>query len=53
MTLEHLRSVVGFRGYAQRDPLNEYKSEAFQLFERLLDALREEVTQQAGRRCAR
>jgi preprotein translocase subunit SecA len=34
VTLEHLRSVVGFRGYAQRDPLNEYKSEAFQLFDR-------------------
>jgi preprotein translocase subunit SecA len=36
LTLEHLRSVVGFRGYAQRDPLNEYKTEAFQLFEGLL-----------------
>ncbi|MEO1705298.1 MAG: SEC-C metal-binding domain-containing protein, partial [Pseudomonadota bacterium] len=46
VTLEHLRSVVGFRGYAQRDPLNEYKSEAFQLFETLLDSLREEVTRQ-------
>ncbi|PKP75801.1 MAG: preprotein translocase subunit SecA, partial [Alphaproteobacteria bacterium HGW-Alphaproteobacteria-6] len=34
VTLEHLRSVVGFRGYAQRDPLSEYKSEAFTLFER-------------------
>jgi preprotein translocase subunit SecA len=45
LTLEHLRSVVGFRGYAQRDPLNEYKSESFQLFESLLDGLREEVTQ--------
>jgi len=45
LTLEHLRSVVGFRGYAQRDPLNEYKSESFQLFESLLDSLREEVTQ--------
>jgi preprotein translocase subunit SecA len=45
LTLEHLRSVVGFRGYAQRDPLNEYKGEAFQLFESLLDSLREEVTQ--------
>ncbi len=45
LTLEHLRSVVGFRGYAQRDPLNEYKTEAFQLFEGLLDGLREEVTQ--------
>ncbi|MEO0701372.1 MAG: preprotein translocase subunit SecA [Pseudomonadota bacterium] len=45
LTLEHLRSVVGFRGYAQRDPLNEYKTEGFQLFESLLDGLREEVTQ--------
>ncbi len=45
LTLEHLRSVVGFRGYAQRDPLNEYKTESFQLFEGLLDSLREDVTQ--------
>ncbi len=45
LTLEHLRSVVAFRGYAQRDPLNEYKTEAFQLFEGMLDALREDVTQ--------
>ena len=44
LTLEHLRSVIGFRGYAQRDPLNEYKTEAFQLFEGLLDGLREKVT---------
>ena len=44
--LEHLRSVVGFRGYAQRDPLNEYKTEAFQLFESLLDSLRSDVTGQ-------
>ena len=48
LTLEHLRSVVGFRGYAQRDPLNEYKSEAFQLFQSLLDSLREEVSQRLG-----
>ncbi|MCX7558296.1 preprotein translocase subunit SecA [Sulfitobacter sp. F26204] len=48
MTLEHLRSVVGFRGYAQRDPLNEYKNESFQLFEVMLDSLREEVTQKLG-----
>ena len=34
LTLEHLRSVIGFRSYAQRDPLNEYKTEAFQLFDR-------------------
>ena len=46
LTLEHLRSVVSFRGYAQRDPLNEYKNEAFQLFESMLDSLREDVTQQ-------
>jgi preprotein translocase subunit SecA len=45
LTLEHLRSVVGFRGYAQRDPLNEYKTESFQLFESLLDGLRTDVTQ--------
>ena len=45
LTLEHLRSVVGFRGYAQRDPLNEYKNESFQLFENMLDSLRETVTQ--------
>jgi len=48
LTLEHLRAVVGFRGYAQRDPLNEYKTEGFQLFERLLDGLRTEVTQKLG-----
>ncbi len=45
LMLEHLRSVVGFRGYAQRDPLNEYKNEAFQLFEGMLDSLREEVSE--------
>ena len=45
VTLEHLRSVVGFRGYAQRDPLSEYKTESFQLFETLLDSLRGDVTQ--------
>jgi preprotein translocase subunit SecA len=45
LTLEHLRSVVGFRGYAQRDPLSEYKTEAFQLFETMLDGLRLDVTQ--------
>jgi len=44
LTLEHLRSVVGFRGYAQRDPLNEYKTEAFQLFQTMLDSLRMDVT---------
>ncbi|MCB1347403.1 MAG: SEC-C domain-containing protein, partial [Maritimibacter sp.] len=48
LTLEHLRSVVGFRGYAQRDPLNEYKTESFQLFENMIDSLRVEVTQKLG-----
>ncbi len=49
LTLDHLRSVVGFRGYAQRDPLNEYKNESFQLFETMLDDLRTDVTQQLSR----
>ncbi|MEM6608936.1 MAG: SEC-C metal-binding domain-containing protein, partial [Pseudomonadota bacterium] len=49
VTLEHLRSVVGFRGYAQRDPLNEYKTEAFQLFEGLLDGLRSNVTERLSK----
>jgi preprotein translocase subunit SecA len=44
LTLEHLRSVVHFRGYAQRDPLNEYKTESFELFESMLESLRETVT---------
>jgi len=48
LTLEHLRSVVGFRGYAQRDPLNEYKTESFGLFEIMLNALRIDVTQKLG-----
>ena len=45
LRLEHLRSVVGFRGYAQRDPLSEYKTEGFTLFENMLESLRTEVTQ--------
>ena len=46
VVLEHLRSVIGFRSYGQRDPLNEYKSESFQLFETMLVNLREAVTGQ-------
>ncbi len=42
--LEHLRQVIGFRAYGQRDPLNEYKTEAFVLFEAMLARLREDVT---------
>ncbi|MEZ0214024.1 MAG: SEC-C metal-binding domain-containing protein, partial [Xanthobacteraceae bacterium] len=49
VTLDHLRQVIGLRGYAQRDPLNEYKSEAFQLFETMLAGLREAVTGQLMR----
>ena len=44
IVMEHLRSVIGFRGYGQRDPLNEYKSESFELFETMLANLREQVT---------
>ncbi len=44
VTLEHLRQVIGFRAYGQRDPLNEFKTEAFVLFEALLTRLREAVT---------
>ncbi|WP_137042874.1 preprotein translocase subunit SecA [Pseudolabrys sp. FHR47] len=47
--LEHLRQVVGLRGYAQRDPLNEYKAEAFALFEGMVAGLREAVTAQLMR----
>jgi preprotein translocase subunit SecA len=46
VTLEHLRQVIHFRGYGQRDPLNEYKSEGFHLFEAMLANLREAVTGQ-------
>ncbi len=46
VTLEHLRQVIHLRSYAQRDPLNEYKSEAFSLFEAMLARLREDVTGQ-------
>ncbi|MEO0635596.1 MAG: preprotein translocase subunit SecA [Pseudomonadota bacterium] len=44
--LDNLRSVVGLRGYAQRDPLNEYKSESFELFQSMLSQLRRAVTTQ-------
>ncbi|WP_422020906.1 preprotein translocase subunit SecA [Roseibium sp.] len=44
--LDHLRSVVGFRGYGQRDPLQEYKTESFTLFESMLAQLRQITTAQ-------
>ncbi|TNF14066.1 MAG: preprotein translocase subunit SecA [Rhodobacteraceae bacterium] len=49
VTLDQLRQTIGFRGYAQRDPLSEFKTESFQLFEIMLDSLRSEVTQQLMR----
>ncbi len=45
LTLDHLRQGISLRAYGQRDPLNEYKTEAFTLFEKMLDQLRENVTQ--------
>jgi preprotein translocase subunit SecA len=47
--LDHLRQVIGLRGYGQRDPLQEYKTEAFNLFETMIAHLREAVTAQLMR----
>ena len=47
--LDHLRSVIGLRGYGQRDPLNEYRQEAFGLFSTMLENLRRTVTSQMMR----
>jgi preprotein translocase subunit SecA len=47
--LDHLRQGISLRAYAQRDPLNEYKSEAFVLFEEMLAKLRESVVQTLSR----
>ena len=44
MTIDHLRSVIHLRGYGQRDPLIEYKTEGFNLFETMRDELRTDVT---------
>ena len=46
INLDHLRQYVGLRSYGQRDPLHEYKAEAFELFEALLSKLRSDVVQQ-------
>ncbi len=45
LSLDHLRSGIGLRAYGQRDPLNEYKQEAFSLFEHMLHYLRELVSE--------
>jgi preprotein translocase subunit SecA len=47
--LDHLRQVIGLRGYGQRDPLQEYKTEAFNLFQEMSAHLREAVTAQLMR----
>ena len=47
--LEHLRQVIGLRGYGQRDPLNEYKTESFSLFEGMLGEIRQDVTRHLAR----
>ncbi len=44
LQLDHLRQGISLRAYAQKDPLNEYKREAFELFDSMLMALREQVT---------
>ncbi|MBB4286544.1 preprotein translocase subunit SecA [Roseospira goensis] len=45
LQLDHLRQGISLRAYGQRDPLNEYKQEAFELFQAMLETLRERVTQ--------
>ena len=45
LQLDHLRQGIGLRAYAQRDPLNEYKREAFEMFEEMLRRVRETVTE--------
>jgi preprotein translocase subunit SecA len=49
LALDHLRQGIGLRAYGQRDPLNEYKSEAFMLFNAMLDELRERLVGALGR----
>ncbi len=49
LALDHLRQGIGLRAYGQRDPLNEYKSEAFALFNAMLDELKERVTTMVAR----
>ena len=44
LALDHMKQAVGLRSYAQKDPLNEYKREAFMLFDRMLDQLRQTIT---------
>ena len=49
LAIDHLRQGIGLRAYGQRDPLNEYKSEAFGMFNAMLDELKERVTAMLAR----
>jgi preprotein translocase subunit SecA len=49
LALDHLRQGINLRAYGQRDPLNEYKREAFQLFADMLDGVREQITRYLAR----
>ena len=49
LALDHLRQGIGLRAYGQRDPLNEYKSEAFAMFGAMLEDLKERVTSMLAR----
>jgi preprotein translocase subunit SecA len=49
LALDHLRQGIGLRAYGQRDPLNEYKAEAFALFNGMLEELKERVTSNLAR----
>ncbi len=49
LALDHLRQGIGLRAYGQRDPLNEYKTEAFAMFNAMLDELKERVTAMLAR----
>ncbi|HWM90288.1 MAG TPA: preprotein translocase subunit SecA [Thermoanaerobaculia bacterium] len=49
LALDHLKEGIGLRGYAQKDPLNEYKRESFQLFEAMKDRIEDDIIQKLSR----
>jgi preprotein translocase subunit SecA len=46
LSIDHLKEGIGLRGYGQRDPLTEYKKEAFDMFQEMVDHLKEVVLEQ-------
>ena len=46
LNMDHLKEGIGLRGYGQRDPLTEYKKEAFEMFQEMIDALKETTVEQ-------